>query len=171
MAGRLADSLCRWLLGTVSVNPEKNAEEVGWEVLKICWGLLYNTVKETVTLPDAKLLIAFHLLHDPAFDPGVRRLPLKLAMQLRGNAEYWVLVLPCLAVELKVMDLMLSAPEGVTTHTGDTQPERIWRDWEETIELCRLYVDDPESWNTRFCVGLDAVLSPVERLASGLAHR
>ena len=34
-------------------------------------------------------------------------------MQLRGDAEYWVLVPPALAVELKVMDLMLAAP---TTH-------------------------------------------------------
>ena len=105
---------------------------------------------------DAGAAQAFHLLHDPAADPGVRHLPLRLAMQLRGNAEYWVLVLPSLAVELKVMDLMLSAPEGVTVHTEDTQPERVWRDWEETCELCRLHVANPDTWDTRFTAGLAA---------------
>ena len=59
MAGRLADRLCRWILGPASVNAEKNEEEGHWERLKICWGLLYNTLKMSVTLPEAKLLKAF----------------------------------------------------------------------------------------------------------------
>ena len=113
MSGRLADRLCRWLLGAESVNPEKNAEEGGFEALKICWGLMYQTDDMTVTLPEAKLLKAYHLLQDPQFDPGNRSLQLHLVMQLRGNAEYWVLVMQALAVELKVLDLMLSAPEAV----------------------------------------------------------
>ena len=49
MAGRLADRLCRWLLGPASVNADKNAEEGGWDPLKICWGLLYDTIRMVVT--------------------------------------------------------------------------------------------------------------------------
>ena len=74
-------------------------------------------------------------------------------------------MLPPLAVECKVMDLMLAAPEGVTTHTVDSQEEKVWRDWEETVEWCRLHIGRPESWDTRFCAGLANVLSPMERLA------
>ena len=99
MAGRVADRLCTWVLAPAFINPEKNAEDGGWELEKICWGLWDRTGPGTVTLPEAKLIKAYHLLADPAFDPGVRNLPLKLAQQLRGNAEYWVLVLPSLAVE------------------------------------------------------------------------
>ena len=35
MAGRLADRLCRWILGPASVNADKNAEEGGWDLQKI----------------------------------------------------------------------------------------------------------------------------------------
>ena len=140
MAGRLADKLCRWLLGDAAINPEKNAEEGGWDLHKICWGLLYKTDQATVTLPEAKLLKAYHLLHDSAFDPGVRTLPLKLAMQLRGNAEYWGLVCPSFAPELAVMNKILSALVGVHEHTAATKPEDTWFEWKETIELSRILV-------------------------------
>ena len=62
MAGRLADRLCTAILGPASVNAEKNEEEGGWDLTKICWGLLYKTLSMTVTLPEAKLLKAYHLL-------------------------------------------------------------------------------------------------------------
>ena len=38
VAGRVADTLCRWLPGPGS-SPEKNAEEGGWDLNNICWGL------------------------------------------------------------------------------------------------------------------------------------
>ncbi len=82
MAGRLADRLCTWLLGPASVNAEKNEEEGGWDLTKICWGLLYKTACMTATLPEAKLLKACYLLQDPALDPGHRVLSLQLPMQL-----------------------------------------------------------------------------------------
>ena len=164
MAGRLADRICRWVLGPASVNAEKNEEEGGWDRLKICWGLLYNTLRMTVTLPEAKLLKAHHLLHDPRFDPGNRVLPLLLPQQLRGNAEYWVVVCPSFAPELAIMNRMLSAPEGVREHTVDTQHEQTWRDWEEMIELCRVFVARPELWESQFTSGIAGVLPPLERL-------
>ncbi len=67
-------------LSQVSDPYDKNLEEGGWEQRKICWGILYDTLKETVTLPEAKLLKAYHLLRDPALDPGHRVLSLELPM-------------------------------------------------------------------------------------------
>ena len=92
-------------------------------------------------------------------------LSLQLPMQLRGNAEYWVVVCPTLATELKVMNHMLSTPAGATEHNLSTQSEKIWREWEEMIELVRILIARPELWDTQFCCGISAILSPAERLA------
>ena len=95
-----------------------------------------------------------------------------LPMQLRGNAEYWGIVCPSFAPELAVMSRMLSAPEGVTEETRETQHEQTWRDWEEMIELCRLIVARPQLWDTQFCNSVDGVLPPLERLSlPGAAER
>ncbi len=33
------------------------------------------------------------------------------------------------------------------------------------IELCRILVSQPRSWDTQFCTGIAAVLTPMERLS------
>ena len=42
--------MCRWLLGLDLVNLEKKAEEGGWNLEKVCWGLTYKTKPGTLTL-------------------------------------------------------------------------------------------------------------------------
>ena len=116
-------------------------------------------------MPEAKLLKAYHLLKDPALDPGHRVLSLDLPMQLRGNAEYWLIVCPTLATELNIMNHMLSVPEGATEHSLATQTEKTWREWEEMIELLRVMIALPDLWESRFCSGIEGVLTPAERLS------
>ena len=46
------------------------------------------------------------------------------------------------------MNHMLSTPEGATEHNAATHSEKVWREWEEMIELCRILVARPELWDT-----------------------
>ena len=111
MAGRVADRMCRWLLGPDSVNPEKNAEEGGWDLEKVCWGLTYKTEPETVTLPEAKLLKAGFLLADQGYDPGRTWIRIHDVQVLRGSAQHWTTVQPMLAPELGALDRILGCVE------------------------------------------------------------
>ena len=63
------------------------------------------------------------------------------------------------------MNHMLSTPAGATEHNLSTQSEKVWREWEEMIELVRILIARPELWDTQFCCGISSVLSPAERLS------
>ena len=57
-------------LGGGAINQEKNAEEGAWEEVKLCWGYIYKAREGTVALPQVKILKAYYLFADPAFDRG-----------------------------------------------------------------------------------------------------
>ena len=46
-------------------------------------------VKNQVKLPEPKCAKATYLLAEPALQPGCREVPLKLAQELAGSANFW----------------------------------------------------------------------------------
>ena len=72
-----------------------------------------------VQLPEPKAVKASYLLAVPQLQHGVREVPLKLAQELRGCAQFWSTAQPALKIELPVLDRMLS---GEAHRTGLAQP-------------------------------------------------
>ena len=66
-----------------------------------------NTETETCSLPEAKLLKASFVIGDEALDPGIGDLLIHTVQVLRGNLQYWLLVLPCLRTELAACNRLL----------------------------------------------------------------
>ena len=75
-------------LGPNAINAVKDEVEGALETRKLIWGLVYDTEKNTRTLPPQKLEKASHLLHLPEFDHGNTKIPLKLVQELRGNQQF-----------------------------------------------------------------------------------
>ena len=65
-----AEEAAKLILGDGSINAQKNLEEGSMETKKICWGLLYDTTKESVEMPEPKIEKASYMLMDPELDYG-----------------------------------------------------------------------------------------------------
>ena len=63
------------LLGPQALNKKKDALEGNFAEEQRVWGLLYNTKKQTVTVPDKKLEKGVHLLALPCFQHGCKARP------------------------------------------------------------------------------------------------
>ena len=163
------------LLGPGALNLAKEAEEGAWETRKINWGVLYDTEAGTRSLPEAKLQKAYFLVNLREFDAGCERIPRKLVQQLRGNQQYWTLVLPCLAPMLGATDALLAGPDGGEWAEPQGSPESRRAAWEEfwdSVAWQRVMVADPGRWALRFTTGVEQALSLGERLSlPGAQHR
>ena len=106
-SGAAATGAITKLLGPAAVNAEKDLEEGAMEVEKICWGLLYNTDKETIRMPPPKVEKALHMLADPNLDYGRRDIDYKFLEQYRGNQQYWTIVMPAMMCTLNAADALL----------------------------------------------------------------
>ena len=161
-----AEEATRAALGPDSINPEKDQEEGQMETRKLIWGLLYDTERNTRSLPPVKLEKAFYLLHLPCFDYGERKVPLKMVQELRGNQQFWLEVLPCLAPYLGATNELLGPPDenGFAVARGEN-PDQVWQRFWETIELQRLLVDDQRVWEERFTASLVGALTITEFLS------
>ena len=147
----ISETVTKAALGPASINPEKDLEEGKLETKKLIWGLQYDTESNTRSLPAAKLEKAFYLLHLPCFDYGQKRVSLRLVQELRGNQQFWLEVMPCLAPYLGATNDLLGPPdqEGMAVARG-ADPDGTWVRFWEAIELQRFLVDDQLSWEERF---------------------
>ena len=59
------------------------------EIVKLIWGLLYDTARMTCAIPQAKIEKAYHLLNLPEFSRGCTRVPQKLVQELWGSQQFW----------------------------------------------------------------------------------
>ena len=85
---------------------------------------------------------------------------------LRGNAEWFQIVLPGLRPWLAVMDLMMKGikPGQVYIRREDVGQE-LWEEFMEMIEAFRVMIARPELWESDFTNSLVGMLAPEERLA------
>ena len=138
------------------------------EVEKICWGLLYNTDKETIRMPPPKVEKALHMLADPNLDYGRRDIDYKFLEQYRGNQQYWTIVMPAMVCTLHAADALLKGgAEGGKVRQGksDAARGRQFVDFWSATELARTLVASETQWETRFSGLLAGVLSVRERMA------
>eukprot|EP00438_Fugacium_kawagutii_P005313 Skav210287 [mRNA] locus=scaffold475:3020:13981:- [translate_table: standard] len=155
-------------LGGGAINAAKDEVEGALETRKLIWGLMYDTERNTRTLPPQKLEKASHLLHLPEFDHGNMKIPLKLIQELRGNQQFWVSVLPSLKPLLAATNALLGppTPEGYAQPRGNPeQRRRVWVRFWEAVELQRLLVDNRAEWGVRFTHPMTEALSLRELLA------
>ena len=76
---------------------------------------------------------------------------LRLVQELRGNQQFWLEVMPCLAPYLGATNDLLGPPdqEGMAVARG-ADPDGTWVRFWEAIELQRFLVDEQLSWEERF---------------------
>ena len=70
MSSRALERGMKQLLGAGALNKEKKVEEGRFEVEKLCWGLLFQTERETLRLPEVKVSKIRVLAANPHFDAG-----------------------------------------------------------------------------------------------------
>ena len=165
-----ASELCtKAALGPHTINPEKDKVEGALEERKLIWGLTYDTSKGTRQLPPAKLEKASHLLHLPEFDHGNKKIPLKLAQELRGNQQFWLTILPTMNNFLQASNIDLLGPadcDGMAVARGGERRQQLtWERFWEAIELQRLLVDNREVWESRFTHPMVEALTVAEVMA------
>ena len=73
-SARLARASAKRILGAAAINEKKDLEEGAVETSKLIWGISYDTVATCRSLPLPKIEKAHHLLNDPAFDYGNKRI-------------------------------------------------------------------------------------------------
>ena len=146
---------------------KKEAEEGQMEVEKLCWGLIYNTEDETVSMPEPKIEKANYILADPGLDYGNQQVPMKLLEQYRGNQQYWALVMPAMRHLLGATDAMMrGGTRNGLANPGTCEKTRslIFEDFWTATELTRILVAGKTKWKARFVGSMAGVLSISERL-------
>ena len=78
----------RQIFGEEALNQKKLEEEGQFETTKINWGIFYDTEKETIALPEPKVIKLRYLVNEPAFAYGSRAVPVSLARSLLGVLIY-----------------------------------------------------------------------------------
>ncbi|CAE7605448.1 unnamed protein product [Symbiodinium sp. CCMP2592] len=169
LASETLETLTRTVLGNQALNADKDWEEGGFDYTKIVWGLQYNTIDLTRSLPAPKLEKAAHLLALEDFDRGRRIVALRLVQELRGNQQFWLSAMPVLSGLLSATNALL----GPATPVGDAVPqrataaerERNWVRFWDAIEVQRYLVGVREDWATTFTHPMVSALTLRELLA------
>ena len=76
--------------------------------MQIMWGLIVRThPRKSVGMPEVKLIKAQFIFGDHELDYGFTRVKVHTLQVLRGNGEWFQIVLPSLRPFLVVIDLMM----------------------------------------------------------------
>ena len=126
------DTAIRRTWGADALNLDKLAEEGEFKTCQLVWGLYIDVAKQRVALPEQKCTKASHLLASAELGYGSRRIPLKLAQELRGSAQFWASAQPSIMPELPVIDRLhagggargLAAPRGTPAEVA-----AAWANW------------------------------------------
>ena len=135
---------------------------------KIIWGLCYNTEKESVTMPGPKVEKASHLLTESCLDHGATHIEYKFVEQLRGNQQYWTMVMPAMRCLLGATDaLMRGGPvRGLVRPIGeDRRRALVFQDFWHATEVARILIADEARWESQFTGSLAGTLSTREKMA------
>ena len=93
-------------------------------------------------------------------------MPLKVAQELRGSAQFWCAAQPALGPELPVLDRMLASGTAWAGPKGTPEEQdAAWDEWHHTLEYMRALFGVPELWATTFHGSFGQMLTARERLA------
>ncbi len=86
--------------------------------------------------------------------------------RLRGTLQSWIAVFPTLALELKILDLMLSTEDGKWCHPKGTPEEldRLWAEFWDAIEMIMIVLIDPSRWGANFQRPMSSILPFEEQI-------
>lgn len=134
------------------------------------WSVRYTTKSMHLTLPTVKITKGQFLLNDHNFDHGCKTIPYKLVQQLRGNQNFWEIVMPVLEALVGPTNNLLRyertmPPVYATPKGSEEKVEATWEDFWDSIEIQSLLADDPARWVNNFSSGVEEALSPMERLS------
>ena len=166
MSKRAAKRKTAALLGPGASNDDNENIEGKPAITQIMWGLIFNSLKKTVGMPEEKLIKAQFVFGDTELDYGFTRVKVHTLQVLRGNAEWFQTVLPTMRPWLFVIDQMMKGirPGQVFVRMEDVS-KGLWEEFHELIETSRVRVARPELWEQDFTVSLVGMLAPEERLA------
>jgi len=164
----IADECASLALGDEARNVEKDEEEGGLEQQQIIWGLLYDTIRMTVSIPRVKVEKAYYLLFLPDFNRGCRGLSQALVQELRGCQQFWSWIKKTLKPLFGATDELLAGVDSrgfAVPRGGPSRQTRVWEEFWDAIQLQRILVQKESFWEARFTDGLEHLLSVRERLA------
>jgi hypothetical protein len=163
----IAEEGARRSLGNGAHNLEKGAEEGDREVVKLIWGLFYNTSRLCCSIPKAKVEKADHFLHMVEFSRGCTDIPIELVQELRGPQQFWSWIKRNLRPFFGATDALLANPDarGFARPAGNPEHQhRFWCEFWVTLVMQRVLVQREAFWEARFTDGLDNMLTLEERL-------
>jgi hypothetical protein len=150
------DDTMRAVWDPQGVNVEKMAEEGEPSRCQLLWGLRMDFESFLVSLPEPKRIKAKYLLADPGLRRGEKRLPLKLAQEVTGCAQYWSVVCPELSPHLPALYAMLQpqtiSKEPLPTEENLPDAPRLvdlpptspcWEVFWDTLDFIRLQFERP----------------------------
>eukprot|EP00971_Amphidinium_carterae_P343457 6483214-Amphidinium_carterae.1 len=153
---------CR--LGPKSLNLKKDKSEGQFATRCVAWGLEYDTLQLSISMPEPKRLKLAWLVQQNCFDWGYENCPLVEVQRLHGMLQYYVVVQPVLRAELGSVSQMLHEdPENARlAHPAkdEEDPEAAWEEFWQTVEYLRVLTGKPERWETSFVNGLLMTLQP-----------
>ena len=166
MSKRAAKRKTKALLGDGASNDDKESIEGHPSVSQIMWGLIFDSLAKKIGMPEVKLIKAAFIFGDCELDYGFTRVKVHTLQVLRGNAEWFQIVLPGLRPWLAVMDLMMKGikPGQVYIRREDVGQE-LWEEFMEMIEAFRVMIARPELWESDFTNSLVGMLAPEELLS------
>ena len=94
MSKRAAKRKTKAFLGDGAVNDDKEDIEGKPATVQINWGLVFNSLNKTIGMPEVKLIKAQFVFGDVELDYGFTRVKVHALQVLRGNAEWFQIVLP-----------------------------------------------------------------------------
>ena len=147
------------------MNLDKLDVEGEFAAEQLIWGLHMSFDTKVVRLSEQKCIKAQYLLAMPELR-GSRKVPLKLAQELRGCAQFWATAQPSLRPELSGLDRLLCSGTSWAQPKGTPEEKELaWSEWDSTIELMRVMFEAPESWSSTFRASFSQALSVRELLA------
>lgn len=106
--------------------------------MKFILGILYDFEKEHVALPEPKRMKGQYLLADPALQPGVRNIQIRLVRELAGNVTHLASAQPGILLEPPIYDVLRQNDydSPYADRQGDeATARRAWEEWDEALEF------------------------------------
>ena len=164
-----AERTLKQVFGPAAINEAKRGEEGSFAPTSVIWGVTYDTTQDTVAYPEPKITKLWHVMHEAELDPGCRRVSVRTVQRVCGNLQPASVACTALQPELGAIYHMLSRADGscnhVTPRGSETEVQRAWEEWDETVTAVRLLIAVPEAWTAHFNSGLRTMLTVAERLA------
>jgi len=168
-ADRLETAI-RLCWGQHALNEEKALEEGEFEERQLAWGLHLDFQSQEISLPEPKCVKAKYMPAQRELKMGQRHVPLKVTQEAHGTMNYMANAQPAILPEMPPLSRMLGQADPrskwVNPRGGEESVATAWEEWDDTLELLRVMVEDPSQWQANFTSAFTSALTLRERLAA-----